>query len=81
MESDSRNGEEFVELSKVQGDFEAQVLKGLLASEGIDCYVKATLVQTVHPLTVDGLGVVNVFVRRCDLERAREILSSFKRRE
>ena len=71
--------DEFVELEKVQGDFEAQVLKGLLESEGIDAIVKASLVHTVHPLTVDGLGVVRVCVRDRDVPRAREILDAFRR--
>jgi hypothetical protein len=72
--------DEFVELEKVQGDFEAQVLRSLLESEGIDVIVKAGLVHTVHPLTVDGLGEVRVCVRDGDVPRAREILDAFRER-
>jgi hypothetical protein len=73
--------DEFVEIDKVQGDFEAQVIRGLLESEGIDTIVKAGLVQTIHPITVDGLGEVRVCVRERDLPRAREILEAYRTRE
>jgi hypothetical protein len=81
MEMNSNSNDEFVELTQVQGDFEAQVLKGLLESEGIDTMIKAGLVQTVHPLTVDGLGVVRVCVRSRDIGRAQEMLNAFRERE
>ncbi len=74
---EDRNGE-FIELANVQGDFEAQVLRALLESEGIDVIVKAGLVHSVHPLTVDGLGEVRLCVRDRDVERAREILEAFR---
>lgn len=77
---DNAAGEEFVELAKVQGDFEAQVLRGLLESEGIDVIVKAGLVQTIHPITVDGLGEVRLCVRDRDLSRATELLEAYRER-
>ena len=75
-----RAEDEFIELAKVQGDFEAQVLKGLLESEGVDVIVKAGLVQAIHPITVNGLGEMRLCVREGDLDRAREILNAFRER-
>jgi hypothetical protein len=73
--------DELVELAKVQGEFEAQVLKGMLESEGIESAIRAGISQSVLPFTVDGLGEVKVFVHRKDLARAEEIIEDYRGRE
>lgn len=75
-ESDREREEEIVELTKVQGEFEARLIKGALDAEGIESMIRAGIVQNVLPFTVNGLGVMKILVHRKDLERAEEVLRS-----
>jgi hypothetical protein len=68
--------DELVELTKVQGEFEAQLIKGALDAQGIESMTRAGITQNVLPFTVDGLGVMKIFVRKRNLERAEEILDN-----
>jgi hypothetical protein len=67
---------ELVEVAKMQNNSEALVVRALLESHGIDVILKAQVVQSVHAITVDGVGEVRIMVRPEDAERARELLSS-----
>ncbi len=73
--------DDLVELAKVQGDFEAQVLKGMLESEGIESAIRAGVSQNVLPMTVDGLGEVRVFVQRRDFARAEDVIKEYREQE
>lgn len=72
--SKEERDEKLVELAKVQGDFEAQVLKGMLESEGIEVAVRTGVTPNILPFTVDGLGQVKLFVRESDLEAAKAVI-------
>ena len=72
MEENGR--EELVALASFQGEYEAKIVQGILESGGIQTVVKGDLVQGVHPITVDGLGMMTVYVRRRDLEEAKAVL-------
>ena len=63
-----------VEVAKLQNDSEAMVVKSLLESNGIRTVFQSNLVQSVHPITVDGIGVVRILVRPEDADKARAIL-------
>ena len=76
MEEDREN--EPVEVAKVQGEFEARILVGMLESEGIDAVIRAGIAQSVLPFTVDGLGEVKVFVHRKDLARAEIVIEEYR---
>lgn len=65
-----------VEIAVMQNDSEALVLKSVLESAGIEVMFHSNLVQSVHPITVNGIGKVRIFVRPEDEARAREILAS-----
>jgi len=69
-----------VELIAVQGEVEANVIRGLLNSEGIISILKSDIVQGVTPFTVDGLGVVKIYVNRDDYDRARALIEDYRRR-
>jgi len=73
------SGDETVELIAVQGEMEANVIRGLLNSAGIISMLKSDIVQEVTPITVDGLGVVRIYVRKDDLDRARELIDEYRR--
>jgi hypothetical protein len=73
---EEKSGEELVELTKVQSEFEARLIKGALDAQGIDSMIRAGISQNVLPFTVDGLGVEKIFVHRKNLARAEEILNT-----
>ncbi len=68
-----------VELMAVQGEIEANVIRSLLNSAGIISILKSDIVQEVTPITVDGLGIVRILVKKSDLRKARELLEEYRR--
>lgn len=64
------------ELCRVWGPFEADVLKSFLEGHGISCLVRGRIVPSIYPITVDGLGELQIFVRDEDFEAARELMAS-----
>jgi hypothetical protein len=80
-DSKGERDERLVELAKVQGDFEAQVLKGMLESEGIEVAIRTGVAPSILPFTVDGLGQVKLFVKESDLEAARAVMRENEERE
>jgi len=79
--SNEQRDVQLVELTTVQGDFEAQVLKGMLESEGIEVAVRAGISQSILPFTVDGLGEVKLFVKEEDLPAAKTLMNDYLARE
>ena len=66
--------EKIVEVYRAVGELEAQVIKGLLESNGIPCLLKSHAAPSVHVFTVDGLGEVKVMVRESMVEEARRLV-------
>lgn len=65
---------ELVAVYRAAGEAEAQVVKGLLESHGIPCFLKSNAAPSVHVFTVDGLGEVRVMVRREMASQARGLI-------
>ena len=65
---------ELVEVYKANGELEAQVIKGLLESNGISCFLKSHAAPSVHVFTVDGLGEVKVMVLSSMAEKAKKLI-------
>lgn len=76
--SGGESGEELVLLVSEQGEANAQILAGLLESEGIEAMLKSQQTFSALPFTVDGMGEVRVLVRKRDLERARAIIAEYR---
>ncbi len=55
---------------------EAQVIKGLLESYGIPCFLKSNAAPSVHIFTVDGMADVKVMVLPELADKARELIVS-----
>ena len=66
--------QEFVEISRVQGDLQASVIKSHLESEGIPVLPRYESAGRVFGLTVDGLGEVRVLVPKGLAEDAKRII-------
>ena len=47
-----------VDVYRASGELEAQVIKGLLESNGIRCILRSDAASSVHAFTVDGMGEV-----------------------
>jgi len=67
-------GEELVEVYKAAGEAEAQIIKGLLESNGIPCLLKSLAAPSVHVFTVSGMGEVKVMVLESEAEEARKLV-------
>lgn len=57
------------------GDQEAAIIVSLLNSNGIAAVRNSEVPHDVYPLTVDGLGAVEIRVPAEDADRAREIIA------
>lgn len=64
-----------VELTRVMGPVEAEVIKNFLESQGIPCILQGQMVQSVYPMSVDGMGELKVMVSEEDLSLARKLLA------
>ncbi|NTW05422.1 MAG: DUF2007 domain-containing protein [Peptococcaceae bacterium] len=54
---------------------EALIIKGLLESNNIACYLHDNSLGTFFPFSI---GQTAIIVNESDLERARELINSFK---
>jgi hypothetical protein len=68
--------EKLVEVYKAQNHMEAQVIKGLLESFNIPCFLKSNAAPSVHLFTVDGMSEVKVMVVASRADDARELIVS-----
>ena len=66
--------EELVEVYKAAGEAEAQIIKGLLETNGIPCLLKSLAAPSVHVFTVNGMGEVKVMVWESMAEKARGLI-------
>jgi hypothetical protein len=65
-------------LTEVQGRLEAEFIKSYLESEGIDTELfQESVGHHIYPVTVDGLGRVQIFVSQEQAEAARKILQAY----
>lgn len=66
-------------LVEVQGRLEADLLESYLEAHGVDVeLIQESVGRTAFPVTVDGLGRVQVFVPREGVEEARRLLDEYQ---
>jgi hypothetical protein len=65
-----------IELVRVMGPVEAEVIKNFLESQGITCILQGQMVQSVYPMSVDGMGELKVMVSEDDYPLAKELLAN-----
>ncbi len=66
--------ERLVEVYQAAGEAEAQIIKGLLESNGIPCLLKSLAAPSVHAFTVDGMGEVKVMVWESAAGEAQKLI-------
>lgn len=69
------------EIRSVWGQSEAEVIKSLLESHGITCLFRGRVLQSIYPMTVDGLGEIKIFVTEKDYDAAMTVLSELPKPE
>ncbi len=76
-ESKARPGEsELVEVWYAQGEMDAQLVRSLLESNGIESMLSGESLRLTHGFTVDGLAEVRILVRADDAKRACDVIAS-----
>jgi hypothetical protein len=65
-----------VEIYKAPNEMEAKVIKSLLESYDIPCFLKSNAAPSVHLFTVDGMGEVKVMVLESMAEEAKSLIKS-----
>ncbi len=68
-----------IEVCNVKGDVEANIVKTLLEANDIQVIATGHNVQSVWPLTVDGLGEVKLLVKEEDSEKAKELIKEMQK--
>ena len=68
------NKSKMTEVYRATGEAEAQVIKGLLESNGISCLLRSNAAPSVHVFTVDGMAEFRVMVWEAEEGKARELI-------
>ena len=67
-------------LTETNGRMEADILKSYLEAEGVQVELFQEAVgHHIYPVTVDGLGRVQLFVSKDQIDLAKEILAEYAR--
>jgi hypothetical protein len=69
----------YEKLAEVNGRMEADIIESLLEAEGIDVeLVQESIGHSIYPVSVDGLGRVQIFVPKAKVLEAREWLKIYR---
>lgn len=65
-------------LTEVQGRLEAEFIKSYLESQGIEVELfQESIGHHIYPVMVDGLGRVQIFVSKDQIQEAKQILEQY----
>lgn len=71
-----KSNEKMVQVYDAKNAMEAQVIKSLLESFNIPCFLKSNAAPSVHVLTLDGMGEVKIMVLESLAEKARKLIKN-----
>ena len=71
-----KSDEKMVEVYHARNDMEAQVIKGLLESYDIPCFLKSNAAPSVHIFTMDGMSEVKIMVLESLADKAKKLIMS-----
>jgi hypothetical protein len=66
---------ELVEVWRASGETNAQIIRSLLESYGIESLIEGESLRLTHGFTLNTLGLARVLVRAEDAEKARDLLT------
>jgi hypothetical protein len=65
-------------LTEIQGRLEAELIESFLEANGVDVeLIQESVGHSAFPVTVDGLGRVQIFVSKENFRKAHELLDDF----
>lgn len=67
---------DLVEVARIFGPFEADLIKNILESHGIASITRGRTAPFVYPLTIDGMAEFKIMVQEKDLEKAKDLLAA-----
>jgi len=70
-----KSSQKMVEVYHARSEMEAQVIKSLLESYDIPCFMKSNAAPSVHTFTMDGMGEVRIMVLESMAARARGLIA------
>ena len=65
---------ELVEVWRASGETNAQIIRSLLQSYGIESLIEGESLRLTHGFTLNTLGLARILVRAEDAEQARDLL-------
>jgi hypothetical protein len=69
----------YEKIADVQGRLEAEMIESYLEAQGIDVeLIQESIGHSIYPVTVDGLGRVELFVPKGKVKEAREWLKAYR---
>ncbi|OGD12236.1 MAG: hypothetical protein A2Y86_07025 [Candidatus Aminicenantes bacterium RBG_13_62_12] len=75
MTDKQRNNDlELVEIHKVWGPAEMEVIKSMLNSHDIFCMTRGQVPQSILPMTTDGMGEIKILVPKKDADLAKKLI-------
>jgi hypothetical protein len=75
-DKNQRESDDLVEVARVYGPFEADLIKNFLGSHGVEAIVRGRTAPFVYPFTVDGLAEFKVFVGAADRAKAEDLIAA-----
>ena len=70
------NEVKMVEVYSANGDLEAQVIKGLLESHGLACFLQPHAISSLQSILIPGMGGVGVMVSAKEAEQASRLIKT-----
>ncbi len=74
--SEKNDDADLVEVTRIFGPVEADLIKNFLESHGIVSIIRGRMAPFIYPFTVDGLAEFKVLVQKMDLEKARDLIAA-----
>lgn len=66
-------------LTEINGRLNAELLESYLEANGIDVELFQEAVgRYIYPVTIDGLGLVQVFVPKSKMQEAKDLLANYQ---
>ncbi len=71
--------EEWVVVEKVEGQLQAEIMKGLLEAQGIRVWLNQQGLAHAYAVTVGSLGLVQILVPNTQVDQAKQVLEAYYR--
>ena len=71
--------EEWVLVDRVQGQLQAEIVRGLLEAQGMRVWVNQEGAAHAYAVSVGTLGMVEILVPTSEVKEAREVLKAYYR--